>query len=163
MRKNTAVLKTNVDEPTPYSLYLYTKNKASIACKQQTHFRLLREATNGNASCCLQARPAGPRKLIFDSSLPLLSQSLDEQASLNFSSRSTLKGGVVLPIMVYTEGYHFQISEGIWKARVGKSETHSMAVKKSRKCSGSVIYSYFVDSAFTAVKRSAELTMHVKG
>ena len=79
------------------------------------HFRLLREATNGNASCCLQARPAGPRKLIFDSSLPLLSQSLDEQASLNFSSKSTLKAGswVVLPIMVYTEGYLFQISEGI--------------------------------------------------
>ena len=38
-----------------------------------------------------------------------------------------------------------------------------MAVKKSRKCSGSVIYSYFVDSAFTAVKRNAKLTKYVKG
>jgi len=38
-----------------------------------------------------------------------------------------------------------------------------MAVKKSRKCSGSVIYSYFVDSAFIAVKRNAELTNYVKG
>ena len=42
-------------------------------------------------------------------------------------------------------------------------ETHSMAVKKSRKCSDSVIYSYFIDSAFTAVKRNAGLTKYVKG
>ena len=27
----------------------------------------------------------------------------------------------------------------------------------------SVIYSYFIDSAFTAVKRNAELTKYVKG
>ena len=32
-----------------------------------------------------------------------------------------------------------------------------MAVRKSRKCSGSIIYSYFIDSTFTAVKRNAEL------
>ena len=38
-----------------------------------------------------------------------------------------------------------------------------MAVKKSRKCSGSVIYLYFIDSAFTAVKRNAELPKYVKG
>ena len=31
-----------------------------------------------------------------------------------------------------------------------------MAVKKSRKCSGFVIYSYFKDTAFTAVKRDAK-------
>ena len=42
-------------------------------------------------------------------------------------------------------------------------KTHSMAGKKSRKCSGSVIYSYFVDSAFAVVKRNAELTKYVKG
>ena len=33
---------------------------------------------------------------------------------------------------------------------------HFMAVKKSRKCSGFVIYSYFKDIAFTAVKRDAK-------
>ena len=38
-----------------------------------------------------------------------------------------------------------------------------MAVRKSRKCSGSIIYSYFIDSTFTAVKRNAELTKFVKG
>ena len=39
-----------------------------------------------------------------------------------------------------------------------------MAVKKSRKRSGFVIYSYFEDSAFTAVKRDAELQpRYVKG
>ena len=33
---------------------------------------------------------------------------------------------------------------------------HFMAVKKSRKCSGFVIYSYSKDIAFTAVKRDAK-------
>jgi len=33
---------------------------------------------------------------------------------------------------------------------------HLMAVKKSRKRSGFVIYSYFKDSAFAAVKRGAK-------
>ena len=42
-------------------------------------------------------------------------------------------------------------------------ETHSMAVKKSRKYSSSLIYSYFVDSAFTAVERNVEFTKYVKG
>ena len=34
---------------------------------------------------------------------------------------------------------------------------HSMVVNKSRKRSGFVIYSYFKDSEFTAVKRNAKL------
>ena len=33
---------------------------------------------------------------------------------------------------------------------------HFMAVKKSRKRSGFVLYSYLKDSAFTAVKRDAK-------
>ena len=33
---------------------------------------------------------------------------------------------------------------------------HLMAVKKSRKRSGFVIYSYLKDSAYTAVKRDAK-------
>ena len=39
----------------------------------------------------------------------------------------------------------------------GYKQMHFMAVKKSRKRSGFVIYSYFKDSAFTAVKRDAKL------
>ena len=35
-------------------------------------------------------------------------------------------------------------------------QMHFMAVKKKRKGSGFVIYSYFKDSAFTAVKRRAK-------
>ena len=41
-----------------------------------------------------------------------------------------------------------------------------MAVKKSRKCSGVVIYSYFNSSAFTADKRDAKFyatCRYVKG
>ena len=41
-----------------------------------------------------------------------------------------------------------------------------MAVKKSRKCSGVVIYSYFNNSAFAAVKRDAKFCAtcrYVKG
>ena len=34
---------------------------------------------------------------------------------------------------------------------------HFMAVKKSRKRSGFVIYSYFNDSAFTVIKRDAKV------
>ena len=34
---------------------------------------------------------------------------------------------------------------------------HSVVVNKSRKRSGFVIYSYFKDNAFTAVKRKAKL------
>ena len=41
---------------------------------------------------------------------------------------------------------------------------HFLAVKKSIKRSRFVIYSYFKDSAFTAVKRDVKfLTMYVKG
>jgi len=41
------------------------------------------------------------------------------------------------------------------KAQKGK-QMHFMAVKKSRKRSGFVIYSYFKDSASTAVERDAK-------
>ena len=41
---------------------------------------------------------------------------------------------------------------------------HFMAVKKSRKRSGFFIYSYFKESAFTAVKRDAKFyARYVKG
>ena len=41
---------------------------------------------------------------------------------------------------------------------------HFMIVKKSRKRSGFVIYSFFKDSAFTAIKREENaLTRYVKG
>ena len=57
------------------------------------------------------------------------------------------------------------------ESRIGKSVTqkshkqmHFMAVKKSRKRSGFVIYSYLKDSAFTAVKRDAKFqSRFVKG
>ena len=41
---------------------------------------------------------------------------------------------------------------------------HFMSLKKSRKRSGFVIYSYFKDKAFAAVERGANfLTRYVKG
>ena len=41
---------------------------------------------------------------------------------------------------------------------------HFMVMKKSRKCSAFVIYSYFKEVAFTAVKRDVQfLTRYVKG
>ena len=43
------------------------------------------------------------------------------------------------------------------KTQNGYKQMHFMAVKKSRKRCGFVIYSYFEDSAFTAVKRDAKL------
>ena len=50
------------------------------------------------------------------------------------------------------------------KTQNGYKQMHFMAVKKSRKRSGFVIYSYFEDSAFTAVKREAKLQpRYVKG
>ena len=41
---------------------------------------------------------------------------------------------------------------------------HFMALKKSRTSSGVLVYSYFKDGEFTAVKRNAKLlTRYVKG
>ena len=41
---------------------------------------------------------------------------------------------------------------------------HFMTVKKSRKCCGFLIYSYFKESAFTAVKRDAKFyARYVRG
>ena len=43
-------------------------------------------------------------------------------------------------------------------------QMHFMALKKSRTSSGVLIYSYFKDGEFTAVKRNAKLlTRYVKG
>ena len=100
-------------------------------------------------------------------------------------------GGKLLPIMAYTgrlgspKGFLFQLSGkwnvseftcwSIWMCReishfVGKKaqkgeQVHFKAVKKLRKRSGFVIYSwYFKESAFTVVERDAKFyTWCVKG
>ena len=54
--------------------------------------------------------------------------------------------------------------KGVGKSTQKGYQMHFMAVKKSRRRSGFVIYSYLKDSAFAAVERGANfLTRYVKG